>query len=121
MKTSKALTSISLLALTIGINLASAGPAAALASDCPNGYMCWWSGTNYSGTMRKTAGTGTYHPTGMSAIESYYNHRTKRTWLHQTSDGSGSYVCLKPGARSGSLPGWQGNAKAVYLAKVDKC
>ncbi|MFI5430213.1 peptidase inhibitor family I36 protein [Aeromicrobium sp. UC242_57] len=121
MKTPKTLTSISLLALTIGISLFSAGPAEALASDCPSGYMCWWSGTNYSGTMKKTAATGAYHPTGMSTIESYYNRRTKRTWLHQTADGSGSYVCLEPGARSGNLSGWQDNAKAVYLATIANC
>lgn len=121
MKTPRVHASISLLLLASGVQLVASAPASAVASDCPSGYMCWWSGTNYSGTMKKTSTTGAYQLTGLSTVESYYNRRTKRTWLHEASNGSGSYVCLDPGARDGNLSGWQDNAKAVYLATITAC
>lgn len=83
--------------------------------------MCVWSQTGYSGTMKKISATGSYKSIGLATVESYYNNRSKRTWLHEKVDGSGDYVCLNPGARASSLSGWQDNAKAVYLATITNC
>ncbi|VXB03751.1 peptidase inhibitor family I36 protein [Aeromicrobium sp. 9AM] len=121
MKTPRILTSATILTAVAAANLLSAGPADAAIGDCPSGYMCLWSQPNYSGTIKKINATGSYKAIGLSTVESYYNHRSKRTWLHSTTDGSGSYVCLDPGDRASSLSGWQDNAKAVYLATITNC
>ena len=99
-----------------------ASPAAADYPDCPSGYMCLWSQANYQGSMQKISATNSYRAVNSSVIESYYNHRSQRTWLHEKADGSGAYICLPPGSRTGSgLSGWQDNPEAVYLATVTNC
>jgi hypothetical protein len=121
MKTPKFLKSAFVLLITSATTFGLQGSAQAAKGDCPSGYICLWSGSQYGGTMKKFASTGTYHSIGLSFVNSYYNNRTKRTWLHSASDGSGTYVCLSPGAQSGSVSGWQESAKAVYLATVTNC
>lgn len=121
MKTSSILRSISVVATTAAFVVAPVSSADAAASDCPSGYMCLWSQPSYSGTMKKISTTGSYKSIGLATVESYYNNRSKRTWLHEKIDGSGDDVCLNPGARDGSLSGWQDNAKAVYLATITNC
>jgi hypothetical protein len=101
--------------------LAAVAPAEAALSDCPSGSVCLWSGTKYRGTMKAISTAGSYRSIGLPSVNSYYNNRAKRTWLHQSSDGSGSYTCLNPDARSSDLSGWQETAKAVYLATVTDC
>ncbi|MCW2829599.1 MAG: hypothetical protein JWP31_291 [Aeromicrobium sp.] len=96
-------------------------PANAALSDCPSGYICLWTGSQYTGSMRKVSTTGSYQSIGLASVNSYYNHRSRRTWLHATTDGSGTYSCLAPGARSGNVSGWQESAKAVYLSTVTNC
>jgi len=121
MKTPRLLASATLfLAAVIG-GFAPMEAADAAAADCPSGYMCLWSAENYGGQIKKFSSTNNYQAIGLSTVESYYNHRTQRTWLHSAIDGSGSYVCLSPGARSSNLSGWQDNAKAVWLATVTNC
>ena len=121
MKTPAFLKSAGVLGAVVVASFWSAGPADAALGDCPSGYMCLWSQPNYSGTIKKISATGSYKAIGLTTVESYYNHRSKRTWLHESSTGSGSYICLDPGARASSLSGWQDNAKAVYLATVTDC
>lgn len=121
MKTSRILRSASVFGATAAFVIAPISSAEAAASDCPSGYVCLWSSTNYSGTMKKISTTGAYKSIGLTTVESYYNNRTKRTWLHEKADGSGQYVCLDPGARASSLSGWEDNAKAVYLATITNC
>lgn len=121
MKTPKFITAAVILSAVPTVVVSTAQPAHAALSDCPSGYMCLWSQPNYGGTIKKISATNSYKAIGLSAVESYYNNRTKRTWLHEAADGSGSYVCLNPGARAGSLSGWQDNAKAVYLATITDC
>lgn len=118
MKTPTFLMSALALSLTATVHVA---PAQAAPSDCPSGSMCLWSKPNYAGTLKKISATGAYRSTGLSAVGSYYNNRSKRTWLHATSDGSGTYACLDPGRRSSTLSGWQSGAKAVYLATITEC
>ena len=96
-------------------------PAEATLNDCPSGSMCLWSKPNYAGTIKKISTTGAYRSTGLSTVGSYYNNRSKRSWLHATPDGSGTYTCLDPGRRSANVSGWQSSAKAVYLATITDC
>lgn len=114
-------TALVLAATTAGFVLPD-GSASAESSDCPSGYMCLWSGASYTGSIVKISTTGSYRPIGLSSVESYYNHRTKRTWLHEKADGSGSYTCLDPGEKKASgLSGWMDNPKAVWLATITNC
>jgi hypothetical protein len=92
-----------------------------LLSDCPSGYFCVWSGTNYTGTIQRFAATNAYRTISLSATKSYYNHRSQRTWLHEDPDGGGSSTCINPGASKTSTTGWQTTAEAVYLATVTNC
>lgn len=97
-------------------------PANADIRDCPSGYMCMWRSADYEGQMIKFTSTGTYHPISLAGVESYYNHRSKRTWYHETADGSGDYVCLDPGEKKASgLSGWMDNPKAVWLSTTTNC
>ena len=95
--------------------------ASAAYTDCPSGNICLWSAPQYGGTRKEFSATNAYKSIGLPQVGSYYNNRSKRTWLHQKVDGSGSYVCLNPGAKSGSTSGWQQTAKAVYLATITSC
>lgn len=127
MKTPRTTSSLSLFtttatAVAIGFVAIPASPASAALGDCPSGYMCLWSQTNYTGTVQKVSTTSSYRAVTLSSVESYYNNRTQRTWLHEKADGSGDYLCLSPGARKASgLSGWQDNPKAVWLATVTNC
>jgi len=90
-------------------------------SECPSGYFCVWSGTNFSGSVQKISSTNSYRPISLTATRSYYNHRTQRTWLHEVPDGSGSTLCINPGATKASTTGWQTTAEAAYLATITNC
>lgn len=110
------------ISATASIVALPASSADAATSDCPSGYMCLWSQANYTGSFVKISATGSYRPISLSSVESYYNHRTKRTWLHEKADGSGNYVCLDPGEKKASgLSGWMDNPKAVWLATITNC
>lgn len=96
--------------------------ANAAVGDCPSGYMCLWSKANYTGTFVKISASESYRPISLTTVESYYNRRTKRTWLHEKADGSGDHVCLAPGQKKASgLSGWMDNPKAVWLATPVNC
>jgi hypothetical protein len=90
-------------------------------SQCPSGYMCVWTGSSYSGTMQKFNATGGYRSVNFATINSVYNRRASRTYLHEESDGSGVYACYSPGGRNANLSGWAENAEAVYLSTVTNC
>ena len=90
-------------------------------SDCPSGSFCVWSGTSFTGTIRKLSATNDYLSINLSSTRSYYNHRSQRTWLHEKSDGSGSHLCVDPGVSRASTTGWAASAEAVYLATVTSC
>ncbi|KQY55810.1 hypothetical protein ASD11_15005 [Aeromicrobium sp. Root495] len=90
-------------------------------SQCPSGYFCVWSETNFKGGFQKFAATNSYRPITSGATQSYYNNRTKRTWLHQDAAGDGSYLCINPGGSNSNTSGWQEDAQAAYLATVTNC
>ncbi|MET0821346.1 MAG: peptidase inhibitor family I36 protein [Aeromicrobium sp.] len=93
----------------------------ATSSDCPSGNFCVWSRTNFRGEMQKIAATNSYRTINLTTTASYYNNRTKRTWLHEEADGSGASVCVGPGASKSSTSGWQSAANGAYLATVTSC
>jgi len=104
--------------LTVGVN---AAPAHASLSQCTSGYMCVWSGASYTGTFKRFSSTGSYQSIGLTTVGSYYNYRSRRTYLHEKTDGSGYYSCLNPGAKAAALTGWKTHAKAVYLSTTTYC
>jgi hypothetical protein len=116
---------IAIAASFVAVPIATAASAISestqVLSDCPSGYMCVWSGSNYSGTMWKTNTTSTYKAIGPSSIDSYYNNRSKRSYLHELANGSGVYTCLSAGAKSSNLSGWTTTAEAVYLSTSTLC
>lgn len=109
------------IVIAVGAALIAPGPAAAARSDCPSGYFCVWTGTNYSGTIQRINVTNSYRAINLNATRSYYNNRSQRTWLHSSATGGGSTQCINPGRSSGSTSGWQASAKAAYLATVTSC
>lgn len=114
-------TALALSALAFG-TAAEADPMSPESlSQCPTGYMCIWSGTNYTGTIQKFSTAGKYSPILLSASNSLYNHRSKRTYFHEESNGSGIYTCLDPGKKKASLSGWSVHAEAVWLSTTTGC
>lgn len=101
--------------------MASPPAAQAALSDCPSGYFCAWTGTNYSGTVKKINTTNAYTALNLTSVKSYYNNRSYRTWIHSTTNGSGTYSCLSPGQKSSSVTGWMASAKSVWLATITNC
>lgn len=99
----------------------SATPASASLGQCTSGYMCVWSSANYTGTFKRFSSTGSYQSIGLATVGSYYNYRSRRTYLHEKSDGSGYYSCLSAGAKAASLSGWKAQAKAAYLSTTTSC
>lgn len=83
--------------------------------------MCVWSGTNYSGTIQKFSATGGYKPITLSTVNSVYNRRSSRSYIHEQSDGTGVYACYNPGSMSSNVGGWVENAEAVYLSTATNC
>lgn len=103
-------------------SVASAGvaPPESL-SQCDAGYLCIWSGTDYSGSFQRFSATGTYRPISLYAVNSIYNRRSARAFLHQDADGGGYYTCLDPGKKITDLVGWRESSQAVYLSTVAAC
>lgn len=99
----------------------TAESATAASSDCPSGYMCVWSSSAYSGTLKKFSASSTYLSIGLASVGSYYNHRSKRSYLHESVTGSARSKCVNPGVKSASASGWQTGAKAVYLSTTTNC
>lgn len=83
--------------------------------------MCLWSGTNYSGTLQKINATGSYKAITLGTVNSVYNRRVDRTYVHEQSDGSGVFACYNPGSRSSNVGGWLEDAEAVYLSTATNC
>lgn len=90
-------------------------------SQCTSGYMCVWTGTNYTGTIQRFSSTGSYKAITVGSIQSAYNHRSARSYVHEQSNGSGVFACFNPGNRNSNLSGWLENAEAVYLSTATNC
>jgi hypothetical protein len=90
-------------------------------SQCTSGYMCVWSGATYTGTLQKFSSTGSYKSVSLSSINSLYNHRSDRSYVHEQSDGSGVFACYNPGQKSANVSGWIESAEAVYLSTSASC
>ncbi|GAA3525141.1 hypothetical protein GCM10022234_22620 [Aeromicrobium panaciterrae] len=89
--------------------------------QCPSGYFCVWSGTNFTGTIWKTNTTSSYKSIGPSTIHSLYNNRTKRSTLYELSGGGGLSDCYNAGEQYSSLSGWRITANSVYLSTTTLC
>lgn len=118
-------TSIAKLSAAVVAILASTliypSTADAALSDCPSGYMCVWSGTNYSGSLQKFSATSQRLTISLLSVDSYYNNRTRRTYYTQYANGTGNSSCLSAGTRAADLSGWKNTAKGVYLSTTTSC
>ena len=95
--------------------------ASATLSECPSGYLCVWSGTSYSGTVKKFSTVGQYTSIGLNGNQAVYNNRSKRSLLEQQRSGSDVSLCLAPGESRANLSGWQESAQGVYLSTATAC
>lgn len=113
-----------LAALILATTTVAIGPAPSYAakSDCPSNRFCVWTEADYSGQMQSFSATNSYLNITISTVRSYYNRRSYRSWLHEESNGSGSYSCIGPGSAASSVStAWKRAAEAVYLATVTAC
>jgi hypothetical protein len=95
--------------------------ASAAASDCPSGYLCVWSGTGFTGSVKKFSTASQYTVIGLSINQSIYNNRSKRAFLEKQRSGSDVELCLDPGESRSNLSGWQEDADGVYLSNTAAC
>lgn len=112
---------LALATLTHPASSQAATAAPATLAECPSGNFCVWSGTNFTGGMQRISTTNAYKSISLTATKSYYNNRSRRTWLHEDPDGGGLSVCINPGVSKGSTTGWQTTAEAAYLATITNC
>jgi len=90
-------------------------------SDCPSGYFCVWTQTNYDGTRYQYNNVNNYNLIGADPIGSAYNNRSKRTYLNENSGSSSTYSCFGPGNYDAVLSGWQVHANSAYLSSYTNC
>lgn len=102
--------------VAVGLTFTSSPPAEAALSDCPSGNLCLWSGTNYTGTLKKIPTSGAYSSTTLPTIRSYYNKRSYRSLLFSGASGTGSSLCIPSNTASPNLSGWATSAKSAYLS-----
>ena len=101
-----------------GLVVASPTQASAALSDCPSGYLCLWSGTNYTGTLKKISVTNSYVSTSLPTVRSYYNKRSYRSLLYSGTGGTGSNACVSSNVASPNVSGWPSSAKSVFLSST---
>lgn len=107
-----------------GSSLAATDSPNAL-SQCPSGYFCLWSGTNYDGDLVFMArGTGVWFHLpafGVTSFHSLYNHRSDRIFLHASGTGAPEQ-CYNAGDQARNFGPWYSTAQDVYLATTNnKC
>ncbi len=107
---------LSIAVIATGLTFGGSVPANAALADCPSGYLCLWSGTNYSGTLKKISTSGSYVSTTLPTIRSYYNKRSNRSVLYSGSSGTGSNICISSNTASSNVTGWPSTAKSAYLS-----
>ena len=90
-------------------------------SECPSGYFCVWTATNYDGTRYQFNDVGDYNLISADPIWSAYNNRTKRTYLNKYSGKSSTYSCFGPGDYDGALSNWQIHANSAFLSTYTNC
>ena len=100
---------------------ASAAPLSRSISQCDSGYFCIWSGANYAGSFQQFSATSSYRTINLTTVNSLYNRRADRTYLHEATDGSEQFSCYGPGVKVANLSGWRENAEAVWLSTVTNC
>lgn len=119
--TKRTLAAIAMSAIAIVTTLASITDSASAASgDCASGYACVWASAGYVGNRKGYQSAG-YNTIPLSTIGSYYNHRSKRVYLHEAADGSERHLCVNPGTKVSPTSGWLIHAEAVYVSSTTNC
>ncbi|MGY1961783.1 peptidase inhibitor family I36 protein [Nocardia gipuzkoensis] len=107
------------LAVSAGLAFApsaSAAPQPALTSisDCPSGWMCLWTGRDFTGRMMQYRDTGYWQNLPAQAF-SYYDNRGDDAAVAPGSGGSGGKACVDGRSRNSFA---HSGVKSVYLANT---
>lgn len=112
---------IPLLIVAVSLVAVESPANAGSRSDCPSGYFCVWTLTNYDGTRYQYNDVDDYNLITADPIRSAYNNRSKRTYLNEQSGSSSTYSCFGPRDYDGSLSGWQLHANSAFLSTYTNC
>ncbi|WP_067664013.1 peptidase inhibitor family I36 protein [Nocardia miyunensis] len=94
--------------------MASATPTPAHTSinDCPSGYMCLWTGHDFTGRMMQYQDTGRWQDLPAQAF-SYFDNRGDDAAVSPVSNHTSGKICVDGGSRNTYD---HNGVKAVYLA-----
>lgn len=81
-------------------------------NDCPSGWMCLWTGHNFTGRMLQYHDTGRWQNLPAQAF-SYYDNRGDDAAVAPGSGGSGGKTCVDGHSRNSYA---HSGVKSVYLA-----
>ena len=87
-------------------------------SICPSGWMCLWTGADFSGRMMQYRDPGRWQNLPAQAF-SYYDNRGDDAAVAPGSGGSGGKTCVDGHSRNSYA---HSGVKSVYLAHTgDNC
>jgi len=93
-------------------------------NDCPNDWLCLWQGTNYSLRLIRFTNIGYLQDIRpyFTNVNSYYDNRGQRAFLHYDLNASGTEVCVSAYQRNSATAPWiNSHTYAVYLANSSGC
>lgn len=101
----------------LGMEISSSDVIPDTASQCPVGWFCLWHDSGFSGRRLDFQGAGCQNldPYGFNdEASSWYNHtKTETFWVYWDANCIGKRFKASPGARSGSMGGWNDNASSI--------
>lgn len=86
-------------------------------SQCLAGNVCVWDGYSYTGLFSQTPSTSATS-TGITTAHSYANRSTKAARIYSGTGGSGSWICVNPGAQVSSTTI---GAQSMRILTVTSC
>ena len=91
---------------------------------CPSGWFCVWNQTNQGGNRYQWQQTGffqNFSDYGVSYVDTLYNNRSARMFLHQGKNGGNPEICYSPGTYIGNVGPWEDYPGSLYLATSSGC
>lgn len=100
-------------------------PSPRVISDCPSQYFCLWENANFSGQRLQFHDSGFWQslePYGfVRQASSFYNNRGNRSFISDTTTGSGASRCHQQGGAGNYAAEWNDRAAAVLLGVSPGC
>jgi hypothetical protein len=95
---------------------------AASFGDCPDGWVCLWTDSNYSGRMLQFQDRGSWQNlTAWSfndEASSWRNRTNDDAKLAQNLEGGGNQVCMQPNSSNSMLTGFNDEATSIRIFKT---